>query len=220
MKQESGKKKHNRLISARTVVLVVIALIIGLGVYNWNAKNLAGNQLPMPFGVGMAVVLSGSMEDRLSKNDLTVIKQADSYRENDIVVFQSGGDLVIHRILSIDGETVITKGDANDRADDPINIKDIKGKLIFDIPFVGLLINFIRNPIVVLMILVAAFFMTEYSLRREKDGDREDLDKIRAAIEELKQMADAMEQQPTEEPPPTDTAAEASPPEKENSSEE
>ena len=43
---------------------------MGINVYLWNASSLAGNAMPMPFGFGMAVVLSGSMEPVLSVNDL------------------------------------------------------------------------------------------------------------------------------------------------------
>ena len=54
-----------------------------------NAKNLVGNNLPMPFGYGAAVVLSGSMEPAFSKGDLIIVKETDEYGLNDIVVFES-----------------------------------------------------------------------------------------------------------------------------------
>ena len=43
----------------RTVFLVAVALVLGVNVYLWNARSLMGNALPMPFGYGCAVVLSG-----------------------------------------------------------------------------------------------------------------------------------------------------------------
>ena len=62
-------KKSKKQIILRSIILVVISLIIGLGVYSWNARNLTGNVMPMPFGVGVGVVLSGSMEPELSKDN-------------------------------------------------------------------------------------------------------------------------------------------------------
>ena len=46
----------------RTVLLIICGTLIGVNVYLINAKTLAGNDLPMPFGYGAAVVLSGSLE--------------------------------------------------------------------------------------------------------------------------------------------------------------
>ena len=48
---------------ARIVLLTVVAVVVGLGFYSINAERLTGNALPMPFGFGSAVVLSGSMDE-------------------------------------------------------------------------------------------------------------------------------------------------------------
>ena len=66
MKRMKKKLKKNKYINVKTVfrriILVVLAIILGLNLYTLNASKLLGNQLPMPFGYGAAVVLSGSME--------------------------------------------------------------------------------------------------------------------------------------------------------------
>ena len=98
---EHPKKK--RTGAARILLFVIISLIIGLSVYRWNAERLAGNAMPMPFGFGMSVVLSGSMEPELSVNDLIIIAESDSYETGDTVVYQSQGDLIIHKIIETDG---------------------------------------------------------------------------------------------------------------------
>lgn len=171
----------------RIVLFVVAASILGVSVYNWNAKNLTGNQMPMPFGYGISVVLSGSMEDRLSKDDLIIVKEADNYKVNDIVLFQDGNSLVVHRIITIDGDTVITQGDANNIADEPINKSQIKGVLIYDIGGVGAVVNVIKHPISIFVILAAVLLLTELSYRKEKDKDTDELDEIKAEIERLMQ---------------------------------
>ena len=43
----------------RRVVLVLLGIVLGVNVYLANAQRLVGNQLPMPFGYGAAMVLSG-----------------------------------------------------------------------------------------------------------------------------------------------------------------
>ena len=97
-------------------LLLIIGLLIGTGVYSWVVGHIL-HSLPMPFGIGSSIVLSGSMEPTLSTNDLVIVKRCDSYDVQDIVVFQSENSMVIHRIIEIDGTLVTTKGDANNAAE-------------------------------------------------------------------------------------------------------
>ena len=81
----------------RWIVLIVCGAILGFNIYNINANRLMRNQLPMPFGYGMATVLSGSMEPEFSKGDLLIVGESDEFNLNDIVVFEDGHSLVVHR---------------------------------------------------------------------------------------------------------------------------
>lgn len=180
------KKRFSKKTVFRYIVFSFIGIVLGLFVYTQNAKGLLKDKIPMPFGYGMSVVLSGSMESRLSVDDLVIIKATDNYKVNDIVLFQDGNSLVIHRIIEIDGDTVTTKGDANNTADEPINKSQIKGVLVYDIAGLGAMVNILKQPVSVFIILAAAFLLTEFSYRKEKDTDTEELDEIKKMIEELK----------------------------------
>ena len=180
------KKRFSKKTIFRYIVFSFIGIVLGLFVYTQNAKGLLKDKIPMPFGYGMSVVLSGSMESRLSVDDLVIIKATDNYNVNDIVLFQDGNSLVIHRIIEIDGDTVTTKGDANNTADEPINKSQIKGVLVYDIAGLGAVVNILKQPVSVFIILAAAFLLTEFSYRKEKDTDTEELDEIKKMIEELK----------------------------------
>lgn len=180
------KKRFSKKTIFRYIVFSFIGIVLGLFVYTQNAKGLLKDKIPMPFGYGMSVVLSGSMESRLSVDDLVIIKATDNYKVNDIVLFQDGNSLVIHRIIEIDGDTVTTKGDANNVADEPINKRQIKGVLVYDIAGLGAMVNILKQPVSVFIILAAAFLLTEFSYRKEKDTDTEELDEIKKMIEELK----------------------------------
>lgn len=180
------KKRFSKKTVFRYIVFSFIGIVLGLFVYTQNAKGLLKDKMPMPFGYGMSVVLSGSMESRLSVDDLVIIKAADNYKVNDIVLFQEGNSFVIHRIIEIDGDTVTTKGDANNVADEPINKSQIKGVLVYDIAGFGAVVNILKQPVFVILILAAAFLLTEFSYRKEQDKDTEELDEIKKMIEELK----------------------------------
>ena len=178
--------KKNLKSVIRIILLVAAATVIGMNVYMLNASRLAGNEVPMPFGVGMAVVLSGSMEPELSAGDLLLIVEKNSYHERDIIVYQDGRLTVTHRIISITEDEVITRGDANNVDDTPIKPDQIKGEVVMALPYVGFAVNVIKTPIGTVAILALAVFLLERSFRNEKEKDEKELDAIRAEIEKLK----------------------------------
>ena len=192
-------KKHLKTI-LRITLLVLVALIVGLNVYTLNASRLTGDMVPMPLGVGATVVLSGSMEPTLSTGDLLIIAKQDSYQVDDVVVFQTNRMAVVHRIVELyekpvqgeDGEEIqqmaITQGDANNTPDDPIQVSQIKGTVVFRLPIVGYLINMIKTPIGTILILALAIFLLERSFHKEREKDQDKLEAIRREIEKLKQQ--------------------------------
>ena len=169
----------------RTLLLILCGGILGVNVYLINANNLVGDQLPMPFGYGAAVVLSGSMEPTLSVDDLILVKEQESYSLGDVVVFQDVGSLVVHRIAHMEDDTIITQGDANNVSDAPIPFSAVKGRVILSIPYAGIIVNFIKTPVGTLCIIAAAIALVEIPRRREKRKDDEERQKI---LEEIKKL--------------------------------
>lgn len=170
----------------RIILISFIAIVIGLKIYSWNAETLVGNAMPMPFGYGSAVVLSGSMEPELSVNDVIIVHEDNNDKIGDVVVYQNGSELIVHRIIDIDNETITTKGDANNTPDEPINKKNIKGTVVFTIPFLGIIVNFLKSTVGVIILIIGAFLLIEMSFRRKKEQDNHDIDAIKAEIRRLK----------------------------------
>lgn len=184
--KEFNKLKCKLKSTFRLLLLILCGLILGINVYLANANSLVGNQLPMPLGCGAAVVLSGSMEPEFYEGDLIIVKETKNYKKNDIVVFQDGNALVVHRIISIDGETITTKGDANKTTDEPINASAIKGKVWFWIPFADNVVGFLKTPVGTICIIVVAIALVEIPRRNEKKKDDGERQKIVEEIERLK----------------------------------
>lgn len=187
MRHNSKKKKSAKpSILLRRVLLAFIGLILGLNVYQWNANSIVGNAMPMPFGVGISVVLSGSMEPTLKVNDLVIIKEADVYAIGDIIVYQSVSDLIIHRIVDLADGHVWTQGDANNVMDAPIEMSMIKGKMVVRIPAVGAIARVLKTVPGTIMMLAAAIVLLELSWKKEKSKDMEDIEAIKREIRELR----------------------------------
>ena len=171
----------------RGLLLAALAAVFGINVYALNAARLAGNQVPMPFGVGASVVLSGSMEPTLSVGDLLLLTQEDRYTPGQIVVYQDGNAAVVHRLLALEGETAQTRGDANNSADAPIPASAIKGRVVLAIPLLGHLMWALKTPLGIMLTLGAAVALMELSFRREKAQKMEEMDAIKAEIRKLQQ---------------------------------
>ena len=189
MKEKTEKKKF-RVGAAifRAFLIIIAGLTVGLAVFSFNANRIGGNQLPMPFGYGASVVLSGSMEPALSVNDFVIVKAESDYAEGDVVVYQSGHELIIHRVVRKDGETFVTRGDANNADDEPISLSDIKGVMLFKIPFIGLIFKYLKTLPGTLIVLGLAIFLLYRSRRREKEKDSEQLDEIVQEIRRLQAL--------------------------------
>ena len=175
----------------RIILIIIAGLTVGLSLFSWNAAGLAGNQMPMPFGLGTAVVLSGSMEPELKVNDLVFVTQADDYEVGQIVVYQLGKTLVIHRIVSLDGEYIVTKGDANNTEDEPVTYLQVKGVYRFKIPFVGMLVRFIKTVPGTLIVFMLAMYLLLRSRRKEREKDDEDIAVIAEEIKALRLKLEA-----------------------------
>ena len=65
-----------------------------------------------------------------------------------IITYKNGDELITHRVLSIDGETLVTKGDASEDADPwLVELSSLTGEYIFKIPYLGYFHNFIRTKL-------------------------------------------------------------------------
>ena len=175
-----------RIPALRYALLAILGLVIGVNLYSFNASSLMGNRLPMPFGYGAAVVLSGSMEPELSTGDLVIVVETDSVEVGDVIVYQDGGMLVVHRVVGLDGELITTKGDANNVADQPINAAAVKGEVVASVPMLGRLVSFLKSPLGMALAILGAIALLEAPRWAERRRDEEERRAIAAEIEKLR----------------------------------
>lgn len=142
-------------------VTVILLLVLSYNIYNFISINVLDKDLPTINGYAVLEVISGSMEPKISKGDIVIIDtKVNNYKAKDIVTFKdTNGSYVTHRILEINKDKVITKGDANNTIDDPINIDSITGKYICKLSGLGALIKSIRSPFALVMILIIGILL-------------------------------------------------------------
>lgn len=170
----------------RVFFFAVTGIFVGYSMYLINARAIGREPLPMPFGYGQAVVMSGSMSPAFEVDALLIYHEQEEYEVGDMVAFLDyEGDLVTHRIIQIDGETVVTKGDANPIADVPIKKDKIYGKVIHIIPDVGKIVRILQKPELVLVLILLLFAGLEWNYRQDQKAARRRLENQRQELEEL-----------------------------------
>lgn len=102
-------------------------------------------------GYNLRVVLSESMTPTLKLGDMVLTTPIDSplspeIEPGTIITYELGKEMVTHRIISIEGEKLVTQGDAAEETDPwPVTMADIDGVHIFTIPKIGYIIDFARS---------------------------------------------------------------------------
>ena len=159
------RKKGTKTIT-RAIFLVLLSFIL----------LLAFSPL---FGVRFDVVLSGSMSPTIKTGDSVIVTSIspDDLKAGDIIVFKSplGNGFVCHRIVMVDrtnGLTFQTKGDANEDPDPfMVNSADVIGKVQVTIPAMGYVVQYIRGPFGILLLIslaLATIFIPEKEASVEK----------------------------------------------------
>ena len=156
-----------RILSLTSTILVVLVVLLAI--------LLVGTRL---VGIKPYTVLSGSMEPTYHVGSLIYVVEVDplTLEVDDPVTFMMNETTVAtHRIIEvIPDETdpnvmrYRTQGDNNDTPDgDPVHSKNVIGKPIFTIPYLGYVANYVQYPPgrfvalgVCILLLILAIFST------------------------------------------------------------
>ena len=154
------------------IVTVVLCFLLIFNVYNFVSIKILNKDLATFGGFAILEVVSGSMEPTIHVGDLIIIDtKENNYQENDIVTFYDVDNaFVTHRIISINGKEMITKGDNNNTLDEPTKTDKLVGKYIFKISGVGKLLSAFKSPFVMIMFLVIGLLFC-YLVSTDKNGN-------------------------------------------------
>ncbi len=101
----------------------------------------------------MYIVRSESMKPAVNMGDLIITGPVGGFINGEIepgtiVTYQKSNELITHRVQSIDGTTLVTKGDAVEDPDPwSVQISSVTGMYLFKIPYVGYLTSFIQTKL-------------------------------------------------------------------------
>ncbi len=171
---EAPEKKtvFRRVMSAVSTVVTVllIAVTAFLVVMMLTTKgNTAGANV---FGYRMYSVLSGSMMPEINPGDVVLVKEVppEEIHVRDVITFYRPDEdgqrvYVTHRVMAITEVGVgtpayVTRGDASQTDDEkPVIYPLVMGKMVVTLPWLGKIIDFTRNGLGLLVIILPAFII-------------------------------------------------------------
>ena len=172
----------------KIIIYTVLILVIIFNLISMLSMKFSNSEYPIIFGYTYFNVVSGSMEPTIDIGDDIVIKLTKDVSENDVITFVEDGAFVTHRIVRIDGENIITKGDNNDSEDDPKTIDAVVGKLVLVIPLLGKIRYTITNVyfvIVLILVYIIYLFVSNSSNKKAENIKTEDETEVVNDIENI-----------------------------------
>lgn len=113
------------------------------------------------------------MEPEINAGELIIIKEFDKYEIGDIVTFIDKDDfLVTHRIICLNEEKMITKGDNNNLLDEEVSLNNIKGKVIIHSKILGFFVLYLLKPLVFIYVITIIILNIIRSLWRDEREDK------------------------------------------------
>ena len=111
-------------------LIFVFGIILLISIYNNLQVKVFGKDYSDFFGYSIFEVQTGSMKDAINPGDWIIVKSTSSIKLNDVITYKQGKDFITHRVIGAYNDTFITKGDANNSKDEPIDKKQIVGKVV------------------------------------------------------------------------------------------
>jgi len=178
-----NKKLVSKIIDGILNFLIVIfAIFLLISMYTVIQVRVLGNDYSSFFGYSLFEVQTGSMQGTIDAGDWILVKDTKSVKVGDIVTYRHSNDFITHRIIESYGGTFVTKGDANNAADEPIDQSQIVGKVVKTMAGFGFLRKTLFNPVVIILLIITLYL---FNLTFKQGKSNFDL-KIEELIEKIK----------------------------------
>lgn len=172
-----AKREKYRKVRRIITYIIIIPLLLYNIVLILQAV-IKPQKTPSIFGIKTYVIVSGSMMPNLNIGDIAIIKEekTENLKKGDIISFRRGKLVITHRIENViitDGNReYVTKGDNNNVQDNEmVKEKEIEGKLIAKIPYLGKLTLILKNEIVIIMFfsIYYIYLVKNHQLNKKKE---------------------------------------------------
>lgn len=153
---------NNRLVSKiidyiLNILIVFFAIFLMISMYTAFQIKILKNEYSNFFGYSLFEVQTGSMKKAIKPGDWIITKKEDEIEIGDIVTYKQDNEFITHRVIEKYKGTFVTKGDANNTKDNPIDQSQIVGKVVKTLHGFGILRKTIFNPFVLITLIITLY---------------------------------------------------------------
>lgn len=173
--------KKNKLVGkiidyTLNILIVLFAIFLLISMYTAVQVKILKNEYANFFGYSLFEVQTGSMHGTIEAGDWIIVKSTKDVYRNQIITYKHGNEFITHRVVEIYKGSYVTKGDANNSKDEPIDREQVVGKVVKILHGFGILRKTIFNPIVIVSLIICLYLFnltfktgkTEFDLVIEK----------------------------------------------------
>lgn len=127
---------HNKILKiikniVSNLIIFVLAIIAIIAVWTSIQLSIQNKEYIDIFGYSMFTTKTASMSPTIEIGDIVFVKIGEQAKEKDIITYKKDDEFITHRIIKIEGNSIIAKGDNNNTQDTPIKEDAILGKVVF-----------------------------------------------------------------------------------------
>lgn len=171
--------EHNKILKIiKNVIINLIIFILGviafIAIWTSVQLNVQGKEYVNIFGYSIFSTETGSMSPTIEKGDIVFIKLGEQLKEKDIITYKKDKAFITHRIIEINQDSIIAKGDNNNTQDEAISKDAVIGKVVFIINNVEIWKNVFSETSVIIPIIITVILVIILVSYKEKTGDKND----------------------------------------------
>ena len=171
---------HNKVFKAiKNIIINLIIFILGIiaifSIWTSIQLNVQNKEYVDIFGYSIFSTATGSMSTTIEKGDIVIVKIGEEIlKEKDIITYKKDNAIITHRIIKIDGDSIIAKGDNNNTEDVPITKDDVIGKVVHIVNNVEIWKKVFSDTKVIVPIVVTVILFVILVSYKEKTGEKND----------------------------------------------
>ena len=158
--------------------IIIIFFVIGViaVIYNLFQVSILKKDYANFFGYAIFEISTGSMSGTMEINDVIIVKITKDVHTNDVITFNKDGEIITHRIINEEGDNLLTKGDANNGEDAPIERNMVIGKVDRVLSKWGIWLKVLSDSKVISCIIITLVFfglaITDDNIENENNKKR------------------------------------------------
>ena len=156
------------------LIIFVLGIIAIIAIWTSIQLNVQGKEYVDIFGYSIFSTETASMSPTIEIGDIVIVKLGEQGQKRDIITYKSGNAFITHRIIEINGDSIIAKGDNNNTQDEAITKDAIVGKVVFIMNDVEIWKKVFSDMSVIIPIFITVILLIILVSYKEKTGDKND----------------------------------------------